>query len=252
MKKHRRRTGLVLVEGVRAVEAACKASTAFDTLFCSRDFACCSSNQRLLQSVSRLGGRIVSTTPGIIESISTLASPQEVIAVVSRPDFSIEGLTKRAAREDRSVLVWFDRVSDPTNLGAILRSAHCLGASGYLSAPGTVGAFNPRAVRASAGAAFFLPGVEEISLARAVALFRPEGYKFVAASPRSGVPLQSISPPERALIMVGEEADGLSLCAEESADIQVHIPMVDEAESLNVAAASALLLYHVTPLWPPE
>ncbi len=248
MKKHRRRQSLVLVEGVRAIGAAAKASIEFATLFCTSEFASRAENNHLLGSARRLGAKILLTPRSIISSISTLPNPQEAIAVVARPEWSPDMLTDRALAGKRSVLVWFDGVSDPSNLGAIIRSAHCLGATGYLCAPGTVGAFNPRAVRASAGSVFTLPGVSEIAVSELQRTYRPAGFQLIAAAPRGGSLLPESPAPARAVVMVGEEAGGLSSGAEEVADLRFTVPMVQGAESLNVAAASTLILYHLSPL----
>ena len=248
MKKYRQKQGLILVEGIRTVEMAATVGLGFDALFCVAEVL--DEYPHLVAMVRSLGGAIIEVTGEIIEAISTLASSPGVVGVAARPVWPRSEVLSRALDGDTSVLVWFDRVSDPSNLGAIIRSAHCLGADGYLASPGTVEIFNPRAIRSSAGSTFMLPGLENIDLAEMTNLLRPHGFILAATVPRGGVSLDQLQSTKRLVLMIGEEARGLSDDALEASGLGITIPMVEEAESLNVAAASAIILHHLSPVAP--
>lgn len=249
-KKHRRIEGRLLVEGVRTAAAAVAAGLAFDALFCTLDFLGRDENAAVVAGAHGLGAEVLPVTDEVLDSVTTVTSSPGMVGIVRAPAWSLRDVFARGEdsvrQHGRSVLLWLDRVSDPGNLGTIIRSAHGLGAAGYFASPGTVETFNPRAVRSAAGASFLLPGVSGVTL-EDILEQAPE-YSLMAAVPRGGVPLHGVDPPARCLLLVGEEAGGLSPEAESVARLLVTVPMTDEAESLNVAAASAIILYHLSPL----
>lgn len=251
-KKHRRLEGRLLVEGVRTAAAAVAAGLQFDALFCTPDFLGRDENAALVARAHALGAEVLPVTDEVLDSVTTVTSSAGLVGIVQAPTWSIpdvfEAAEESVRRYGRAVLVWLDRVSDPGNLGTILRSAHALGAAGYLASPGTVEVFNPRAVRSAAGSTFLLPGGVGVPLEDIAAHLQAMEYGTIAAVPRGGVPLHGVDPPTRCLLMVGEEAGGLSGEAETAARLRVTVPMNDESESLNVAAASAIILYHLSPL----
>ncbi|MFO8060044.1 MAG: RNA methyltransferase [Bacillota bacterium] len=251
-KKHRKNEGQVLVEGVRTLRSALAAELKLDALFCSREFLAEARYSDLLTRAAGLGAEIFSVSEEIMKSLATVATSQGVVGVAWRPAWTAAGVL--AAAEDlarrgrRALLLWFDRLSDPGNLGTIIRTAHGLGAAGYFSSPDTVEAFNPRSVRAAAGSSFFLPGAEGVQPESMLSRLTTGGYLVVAAAARGGVPLRDLDPTTRMLLLVGEEAGGLSDEMASRADVTVTIPMTPEVESLNVAAAAAIILHHVSPL----
>jgi len=249
-KKYRQQRGATLVESGKTITAALQADTAFEVVFCTRDSAV--ENENLVRDIRRRNIPVFSVDPDVLQSISTVAAPQGVLGVVKVPAWTPEQfigrLEESVNQRGRAIVLWLQRIADPKNLGAIVRSAHSLGASGYLCSPGTVGAYNPRAVRASAGSCFFLPGLAGISLGRARQMMSEGELCVVATSPRAALTLQHFTPAERTLVMLGEEAQGISSSGFRNADVTLTIPMVKEAESLNVAAACAIMLYELSPL----
>ena len=113
---------------------------------------------------------------GVLDRVASTDSPQPNLAVVSRRTASLARLELAAA--SASWVMFLDAVSDPGNLGTILRSAEAMGAAGVVLGSGTVDPFNPKVVRASAGALFHVPVVEGASLAEVKAL----GYRVLATS----------------------------------------------------------------------
>jgi TrmH family RNA methyltransferase len=177
--------------------------------------------------------RRVTLARGLFGAISQTVTPQGVLAI-ARVRESTAGEAIAAARSARWPLVVLDRVQDPGNVGAICRTAAAAGAPALAVLEGSADPFGAKAVRASAGNVFRLT-VAQATWSDLAAL---DGY---GASAAGGAPLAQ-SPIENAgMIILGSEAHGLS-----RADLKlVTIPLNHGVESLNVAAAAALILFEV-------
>jgi RNA methyltransferase, TrmH family len=138
-------------------------------------------------------------------------------------------------------LLILDRIADPGNLGTLLRTAYALSWDGVAATPGTVDFFNDKAIRAALGATFRLP----------YAIESPEtiaSWKFsFYIGDIEGTPLAKASFQSPRALILGNEGQGISPWAQ-AIGKKIHIPMRKEAESLNVAAAGAILLYAMRPL----
>jgi TrmH family RNA methyltransferase len=178
--------------------------------------------------------RRITLSRSLFRSISQTVTPQGVVAIARvREAATSEAIA--AARDGRWPLVVLDRVQDPGNVGAIVRSAAAAGAPAIAVLDGSADPFGAKSVRASAGNVF------RLTIARATwdELAELEGYGAAAAG---GAPLEE-SPIENAgMIVLGSEAHGLS-----NTNLKlVTIPLARGVESLNVAAAAALLLFEVS------
>ncbi len=248
-KKYRQSRQATLVESIKTATAALQAQVPLEILFGTPAFL-----QQNGDFISRLRSQntpVFSVNEEIVESISTVATPQGMVGVVEQPIWDDEAVLRRVkksvSRWGGAVILWLDRISDPGNLGAMIRTAHALGAGAYLCAEGTVETFNPRVVRASAGSCFSLPGLRNISLIQARELLSGGSLCVVASSPRAVLELKDFVPAERTLLVLGEEGEGISSQTENAADVTLSIPMVEDAESLNVAAACSIMLYSLSP-----
>jgi tRNA G18 (ribose-2'-O)-methylase SpoU len=145
------------------------------------------------------------------------------------------------------LVVAVEDLVDTDNLGAIVRNAAAFGADGLLLSPRCADPFYRKAIRVSLGSVFLLP---IIRLRRwpddLIALRATQGFSAVAAvlTPTAR-PLASLAPPERTILLLGSEGPGLSPAAIAACDHQVTIPMSAGADSLNVATAAAVFLYHL-------
>ena len=177
--------------------------------------------------------------------------PRALLSAVVGYDFH-RGCAAAAPRPERATppaglegaLVVAVGLSDPANLGALLRNARAFGAGGALIDPQGADPLEPRAIRAAMGATFGLPWWRPASLLEGLEALRELRYTLVAATlgPRAR-PLPDLRPPERFALLVGNEGAGLSASLVDMCALEVTIPMAPGADSLNVAAASAVLLY---------
>lgn len=135
-------------------------------------------------------------------------------------------------------------LSDPANLGALLRSAQALGASGVLVDPRGGDPLSPRAIRAAMGATFSLPWASPRDFMGALRELQAGGVPLLATSLRPGaLPLSEFEAPPAFALLVGNEGQGLATEVLELADLELTIPMAGGADSLNVGAAAAVFLH---------
>jgi len=167
---------------------------------------------------------------GVLERVASTERPQPNIAVVAIPDLGDVPLASAGL-----VLV-ADAIGDPGNLGTMLRSSEAAGVDAVVLTPGSVDVFNPKVVRASAGALFHVP----VSIAT-LETVRAAGLRLVGTSSHQGTPHTGADWSGRVAIVVGNEAHGLTDDA--PVDQWVTIEHAGRAESLNVAMATTLLVF---------
>ena len=176
----------------------------------------------------------------VMASISTVESAQGVLAICSSEEQLNE---EEIYRKNALPLIYCFEVNDPGNLGTIIRTADALGAAGVLLSPGSADPFSPKVVRATAGSLWHIPLLREVDIARAIEESRKHGREIYATDGQGAKTLPEVSG-EDALWIFGNEARGLTSEITALADEVVAIPMRGRAESLNLATAVAITLFH--------
>ncbi len=194
------------------------------------------------ETLDRLGSstEVLTLTDRAFDSVAPAVSPQPVLALVARPDVELPG----SLSPDDLVLV-LAGVSDPGNVGTIIRSAEACGACCVVVAGGA-DPWSPKAVRASAGSVLRVPVVAESDPGAALVALRAAGARVVAADPGEGEPYDSGSLARGSgplALVLGSEAHGLDPSLYRRVDRRVRIPMAGDTESLNVAMAATLLAF---------
>lgn len=243
----------VFLEGVRLIEDALNAGAHFETVAFTPSLESNERGASLLESFQSVQCRGALVSDQVMKLISGTETPQGVTAIVTRPYLELDDLF--VLKPD--LLVIADELQDPGNIGAIIRSAEATGASGLITTRYTVDPFSDKSIRASMGSALRLPIVTDAKAEEIVARCNEQKIKIVASSPVStrGAVLEDAAKAQPIRIcpevdmtgpiafVVGREATGLSPETSVQADEFVHIPMAPGVESLNVAAAAAMLLY---------
>lgn len=214
--KYRNEHQEFLVEGIKAIELGLEKhliKEAF-TLKELRDFP------------SEIPQYIVSED--ILNKISSTQNPEGVIAVAKMPSFKKEGF-KRA--------VYLDQISDPGNLGTIIRTALAFGYDAVILSNNTVSPYNEKAVAASKGAIFKIPVFFD-----ELRTYFDDQKIIVTALSDDSVNLKSVKKPDKFIVVLGNEAKGVSEQTKISADINVKIEIYN-IDSLNVAVAAGIILY---------
>ncbi|HYY58251.1 MAG TPA: RNA methyltransferase [Pyrinomonadaceae bacterium] len=233
--------GLIFIEGLRLCEEALAASLLVEELFCTKRLAEDERGRRLLEEAAAAGARINFTSEHVFASISDTKTPQGVAMIASRPQTGPDVLANDRAQVP--LIVVMHRINNPSNAGAILRAAEAAGATGAIATAGSTNLFSPRALRGAMGSAFRLPlwtGAEFRELLDWCAAHGLRTVCAVVTAARSHTEIDWTTP---SALVVGAEATGLDRAEVAAADDAVMIPMRPPVDSLNVAVASAVLLY---------
>lgn len=228
----RQQRGEFLVEGRKLVKTALESGKVRTFLYSSaipRD-------DELVRLAESHGTELVELSAAVFRKVADVKTPQGVAAVVELPQWD----ESRIFGRDAFILVACG-IQEPGNLGSMMRSACAAGATGFVSLRPSADIFHPRSVRGSAGAVMLLPSIRmeaEEFLERS----QEAGLRLLAAFPRGGVDFRACDYSRPVGIVVGSEAHGVDEAIARAASA-VTIPMVEKIESLNAAAAAALLLF---------
>jgi TrmH family RNA methyltransferase len=185
----------------------------------------------------------------LLSSALATETPQPIAALVEPPDWSwahIVGAQQPGSQRNAAPLILvLASLQDPGNLGAILRSAEAFGACGVLSLPGTVSAWNPKAVRASAGSVFRLP-LLAASAEDCFANLREAGVKLWTTAVSGAEPADCVNLAGPVALLIGNEGNGVPPDLAAQADGAITIPCPGPVESLNAAVAAGVLLYEAS------
>jgi TrmH family RNA methyltransferase len=240
-RQGRRKTGRFVVEGPQAVRSALAAGVVIRDLFMDDDAGAAFPD--IAASARQRGLDVCRATPEVLAAMAETAQPQGVIAVCDQ--LPIGDLD--AVMAGPGPVIVLDSVTDPGNVGTVIRTADAVGAAGVLLTSGSADVHNGKVVRSTAGSLFHLPvlsGLEIDAVAEAAAR---HGRAVVAATGDATDDL--FGAVDRGLVdrstcwIVGSEAHGVSEAARTAADRSIRIPMTGRAESLNAAVAAAVVLY---------
>jgi RNA methyltransferase, TrmH family len=237
-RKHREQEGLFLAEGIRAVEDLAASPLAIRFAVATSALEDNPRGAALRASLERASVRVHAADERVLRELSGTEAPQGVLAVAEIPRRSLDQLPVQA---EPAVLLVLDAIQDPGNFGTLVRTAEALGAAGVVSLPGTVDAWNPKCVRAAMGSSFRIPVVE--STWDELDPWLHAGHLPALAAVVGAPPLGD--PPRRAALVLGNEGAGVSAESRRRAAREVGIPLRGRAESLNVAAAGAILLHQL-------
>lgn len=226
-----------VAEGVKVVGAALDAKAPVEGLYLAAGWRDSPAVSELVARAASAGIRADELGPGVMERVADTVTPQLVCAVVAITARTLNDLPARGL-----VLVCVD-VRDPGNLGAIVRSAAAAGVDAVVCCSGSVDPYNPKAVRASAGALFQVPVVADVAPEQAIERLAALGYRCVATVAHGGVDYAAADWSGPVAVVLGNEASGLTDKLVARADGAVTIPMAPETESLNVAMTAAVLAF---------
>ena len=201
--------------------------------------------QRLAAQAKEAGAEIMPVDRRKLDMMSTTHSQQGVIALVAARDYATidEILEEAANRGQAPLIVICDELSDPHNLGAILRSAECAGAHGVIIPKRRSVGLTATVAKASAGAVEYMKVARVTNLNAAMEELKQKGVWIFGTAAEGSVPMYQADLTGPTAIVIGSEGDGMSRLVRENCDVTVHIPMSGKINSLNASAASTVLLY---------
>lgn len=243
-RAEREQARLLPVEGVREVTRALAAGHTPVTAFVCPELAVAPELKPVLEQLDRLEQarqtRLFTVTPEIFARLAVRESGGGVLLLIPYLHTELTAL----ALPPSPLLAVVENAEKPGNLGAILRTADAAGVDGLIAcaAGASTNLHNPNVVRASLGTLFTVP-VAEAPTARAIAWLRQHRVRIVAASPEGAELYTTVDLRGAVALVLGSEAHGLTPVWLEAADARVFIPMFGEADSLNLSASAAILLY---------
>lgn len=235
-------TDRILIEGVRLCEEAVGASLTIEDVLYTERLAQDERGAALLRALRRASRRTSQVSESVLASVSDTRTPQGVVALAQRPRTGAQAL-EQAMRSEVPLLLIMHRTNNPANAGALLRTAEAAGATGALTTAGSTDILSPKALRGAMGSGFRLPLWTGAAYAEALSWCAAQGISTVCADARAARSYTEIDWTIKRALIVGPEAAGLSEAEASAADEAVRIPMRAPVESLNVAVASAVILY---------
>ncbi len=240
-KKFRLAEQKILVEGPRLIIEALRSDWVVEKLVYTPDFRERPLANDLIEIGKNKNIRAFEISRTEFKKLSDTVNTQGVLAVVQikRWPFTPIELLDRTAK---NLFVVIERLQDPGNLGTIIRCAEWLGASAVVLGPDCVEWGNPKALRASMGAIFYIPVYEIDDFYDFLAEAKRRGAVFYAADQKGDFPYSTLRYAPKKVLLLGEEARGLSQECLKYADYKIAIPKRGKMESLNVSIAAAILM----------
>ena len=233
-----------LIEGRNAVTEALRSGAAIDKIYLAKG-----ETDRTLGRIAADARKknivVVEVDRRKLDAMSATHSHQGVIAVAAVREYAtVEQILQSAAdRGEKPLLVVCDEISDPHNLGAIIRTAECAGAHGVIIPKRRSAGLTAVVAKTSAGAVSYLPVARVPNLPALLKDLQKQGIWVFGTAAEGTTDLYHADLKGAAAIVIGSEGDGMSRLVRENCDFLVSIPMKGQISSLNASAAAAILLY---------
>ena len=228
--KDRRKSRLFITEGYRSVADACGHNAPVEYIIVNEDYSrdCFDDRYKVYRFSNKLFGEISSTV-----------NSQGIMAVVAFVDRSVSELENKELHR----VVYLDSVMDPGNMGTILRTSDAMGIDAVVLSKGCVDIYNPKVVRSTMASIFNVPVYFDTDGGSALDILCSRGFKVAGTFVDGAVPCYAAELGDMTVIVMGNEANGISDVVAERCNVRITVPMQGEAESLNVAVCCGLVLY---------
>ncbi len=226
-KSFRDEMGLFVLEGERAVRDALALGAEIESIFLREG-----------TDLSFLGDApVYEVSKSVFDSVADTMTPQGVIATAKMNSSTLADLRDGA-------VIFCENLSDPGNLGTIIRTAAAVGAGGVILSEGCVDLYNPKVVRATMSSLFLVPIMKGAKVKETFGELKELGYRiFGTALREDSLDLYEETLPQKSVLVIGNEGNGMSEDALALCDKTLIIPMPGGAESLNASVAASVLLY---------
>ncbi len=232
------------LEGRNALTEALRAGRTIDKVFIA-DGDTDKGLQRLAAQAREAGAVVVPVDRRRLDQMSFTHSHQGIIALAAaHVYYTIDDiLEEAAARGETPLIVICDELSDPHNLGAIMRSAECAGAHGIIIPKRRSVGLTATVAKASAGAVEYMKVARVTNINNAINELKEKGVWVFGTAAEGSIPMYKADLTGPTAIVIGNEGDGMSVLVRKNCDVMVHIPMKGSISSLNASAAASILLY---------
>lgn len=234
-KKYRDEEGLYIIEGIKIIEEAIEENADINKIvICDECIATGSIEQKLMYTIAKYDCIYVSKK--VFNFLTDVVAPQGILAVVAKPSRNTK------IRYDQDIILALDGIQDPGNLGTILRTADSVNLKQIIVTKSTADSYNPKVVRSTMGAIFRVNVIETDDLVKTLKEIKRNKFKVVATSLETSNSIYDIDYTKK-VIVIGNEANGVTKEILELADSRVKIPMLGKTESLNASVATGVILY---------
>lgn len=238
-RKHRREQGAFVVAGTGPVWRAITAGWPIEALVIDADLRAGSRAATMVAEQEAAGVRVARLTSDLFERLSTRDGPAGVAAIVASRTQTLRDL----AVPENAVFVALHQIGNPGNLGTVIRTADAAGAAGVILIGDSTDPYAPAAVKASMGSLFAVSLAHAPAATDFLAWTTVNGISVLATSDRADTTHWEATYRPPLAVLLGSEGDGLPGELLESAAQRIRIPMAGTADSLNLAAAAAIMLY---------
>lgn len=240
--RDRKNSKKFLIEGFRELTRAFIGGVEFLQLWICPELFLGENESSLIEQIRSLGPEVFQVPQALFEKLSYRDRPDGLLAVASFFPTGLEGLKQKISGKPSALILVAEGIEKPGNLGSILRSCDAVKCDGVISCDKRTDIFNPNVVRSSVGT-LFTQGVYEASSEETLKFLKQEGFALLAATPSGDKLYTECDLKGKVALIVGCEQLGLSEFWMSQCDMQVKIPMLGVADSLNVSTATTLLLY---------
>jgi len=241
--KGRRDSGLFLVEGARSCTDLLASTLPVDCLLISDSVATRPGPAALAQQAVSQGVPVLHAPDPAVQRVSATVHGQGVVAAATWRDSSWTDWRI----PHRAVIVALDAVSDPGNVGTVIRAAAWFGATGVILGEDCADPCNPKVVRSSMGGLFHVPVCRRVPLPEALGTLRSQGFRVTVAAMDGETNWRDWAEPDRSVLVLGNEARGVGPRVRSLADRIAAIPGAGQGESLNVAVTAGIFLAATHP-----
>ena len=175
-------------------------------------------------------------TKKLFETLTNVVEPQGILAIIGKSD------PKQEINYNEDIIVSLDDIQDPGNLGTILRTVDSIGLTQIIISKGTADVFNPKVIRSSMGAIFRVKVIESEDLKQTLLEIKKHKFELLVTSLQTKKSVYDIKYKKK-IIVIGNEANGVSKEIQELSDYKIKIPMLGKTESLNASVATGIILY---------
>lgn len=243
-KKHRLGEGVFFAEGLRVVLTALEQNAPVETLVYAPELLQSEVAWQMIRAQEQKGVKGVAVAAAIFQSLSERDNPTGLGAIIRINRLTLAQLPVTP----HAVFVLLDRVSDPGNLGTILRTLDAAGANGLILTGESSDPYHPTAVKASMGTLFTIPVVSLPTMAPVWEWAETHQISTIATSAKASQEYWDAPYRLPALLLLGNEQTGLEQTVLDAAALSVTIPMYGQASSLNLSIATGILLYELRRL----
>lgn len=239
-RKERQQSGLFFAEGLRIVGEAVQKRWEVELLVVAPELLTSLFGQQLVSDVADRGGSVLEVSADIFRTLSSKDGPQGIAAVIRQRWSGLDDVAVKPG----DTWIALDAVQDPGNLGTILRTSDAAGCKGILLLDQSTDPFDPGTVRASMGAVFSQPMIKT-SLPAFAAWKKQTGTPVIGTSDKARQDYHQYIYPSGLVVLMGSERQGLQESHYAICDAVISIPMYGESDSLNLAIATALVVYEI-------